>query len=123
MREFTERVYNIMMTREEQETFGKIEPQIRELVRYTSVQRLSKGFSFEEKYVLSGSDAKRYLVRITGPVNPEIFQYKQTEFEIVRRLRKNSTLIPAAHAFGTSDDGNLCFMLLDFIEGLTEKLR
>jgi aminoglycoside phosphotransferase (APT) family kinase protein len=117
IRGFTERVYNIMMTKEERETFGRIEPQVRELIRYTAVQKLTKGFSFEEKYVLSCNDTKRYLVRITGSANPEIIRYKQTEFGIIRRLRKDSALVPDAHAFGISDDGNLCFMLLDFIEG------
>jgi len=43
--------------------------------------------------------------------------YKQAEFEVVRRLRNYSSLVPGAHTFGTSDDGSLCFMLLDFVEG------
>jgi hypothetical protein len=99
------------------ETFGKIVEQVRELTGYTAVQRLSKGFSFEEKYVLSGRDSRRYLVRITVPADQWLIRYKQTEFEIIRRLRKDSSLIPEAYAFGTSDDGSLCFMVLDFIEG------
>ena len=81
------------------------------------MQRLSKGFSFEEKYVLSGNDTKRYLLRITLPADPWLIRYKQTEFEIIRRLRKDSPLIPDAHIFGTSGDESQCFMVLDFIEG------
>lgn len=91
--------------------------QLRTLTGYTAVQKLSKGFSFEEKYVLSGIDRKRYLVRITGPANPELIQYKQTEFDLIRRLRKYSSFIPKPHAFGTTDNGNFCFMVMDFMEG------
>jgi len=56
-----------MMTTDESESFGKIAAQLRTLTGYATMQKHSKGFSFEEKYVFSGNDTKGYLVRITGP--------------------------------------------------------
>jgi len=102
---------------DEREAFGKIEAQVRELTGYTAVRSIPKGFSFERKYLLSCSDTERYLLRIASLSDPGTLPYKQAEFEVVRRLRNYSSLVPGAHAFGVSDDGSLCFMLLDFVEG------
>lgn len=100
-----------------QEAFGKVEAQVRALTGYTAVRSIPKGFSFEQKYVLSGADTKRYLLRIAPLSDPGVLPYKLAEFEVIRRLRNSSSLVPGAHAFGTSDDRSLCFMVLDFMEG------
>jgi aminoglycoside phosphotransferase (APT) family kinase protein len=102
---------------DESEAFRKIEVQVRELTGYTDTQRILKGFSFEEKYLLSGGGTKRYLVRIAINADPDLIQYKQTEFELIRRLRNYSSFIPEAYAFGISDDEKCCFMILDYLEG------
>ena len=102
---------------DEREAFEKVEAQVRELTGYTAVRSIPKGFSFERKYLLSCNDTKRYLLRIASLSGPGALLHKQAEFKVVRRLRNYSSLVPGAHAFGTSDDGSLCFMLLDFMEG------
>ncbi|WP_054847704.1 phosphotransferase [Methanoculleus chikugoensis] len=105
---------------DEREVFEKVEAQVRALTGgYTAVRSIPKGgFSFERKYLLSCGDAKRYLLRIAPPLSdPGVLPYKLAEFEVIRQLRNYSSLVPGAHAFGTSDDGSLCFMVLDFMEG------
>ena len=102
---------------DEQEASGKIEAQVRAFTGYTAARGIPEGFSFERKYLLSCNDTKRYLLRIVSLPGPGGLLHKQAEFEVVRRLRNSSSLVPGAHAFGTSDDGSLCFMLLDFMEG------
>jgi aminoglycoside phosphotransferase (APT) family kinase protein len=99
------------------EAFRKVEAQVRALTGYTAVRSIPKGFSFERKYLLSCGDKKRYLLRIVSLPDPGALSHKQAEFEVIRRLRNYSPLVPGAHAFGTSDDESLCFMLLDFMEG------
>jgi aminoglycoside phosphotransferase (APT) family kinase protein len=101
----------------EREAFGMVEAQVRALTGYTAVRSIPKGFSFERKYLLSCGDKKRYLLRIALLSDPGVLLHKQAEFEVVRRLRNYSPLIPNAYVFGTSDDESLCFMLLDFVEG------
>jgi len=102
---------------DDRENFVKVKDQLRLLIRYSEVSRITRGFSFEEKYLLSGTDPVKYLARITVPADPEIIRAKRTEFEIIRRLKAYSSLVPEAHAFGISDDGTLCFMVLDYVEG------
>lgn len=102
---------------DEREAFEKVEAQVRELTGYTAVRGIPKGFSFERKYLLSCGDTKRYLLRVASLSGPGALPYKLAEFETIRRLRNYSSLVPGAHAFGTSGDGSLCFMLLDFMEG------
>ena len=108
----------IMITNNESETFEKIASQIRTLTGYTAVQRIPMGFSFDEKYVLSGSETKRYLVKITVPANPKIILKKQKEFDLIQKLRQYSSLVQNVYIVGTSDDEDVCFMVLDFIEGI-----
>lgn len=106
-----------MRMMDEQEAFGKVEAQVRALTGYTAVRSVPKGFSFEQKYVLSCGETRRYLLRIAPLSDPGVLPHKQAEFEVIRRLRNYSSLVPGAHAFGTSDDGSLCFVVLDFMEG------
>ncbi len=105
------------MTMDEPGIPEEIEAQLRKLTGYTHIEKIRKGFSFEQKYIVSAGSPAKFLVRIITPAEPHIIPRKKDEFRLIRRLRDYSRLIPRAHAFGTTHDGMGCFMVLDFIEG------
>ncbi|MBN1433093.1 MAG: aminoglycoside phosphotransferase family protein [Methanomicrobiaceae archaeon] len=94
-----------------------IEDEVRAVTDFDRAERIEKGFSFEEKYLLSGTGEKRYIARISPAVGEEEILRKRTEFEVIRNLRAFSTLVPEAYSFGVSCDGGSCYMVLEYIEG------
>ncbi|MBN2733802.1 MAG: aminoglycoside phosphotransferase family protein [Methanomicrobiaceae archaeon] len=84
---------------------------------FSEAKRIEKGFSFEEKYLLKGENGRNYLLRITQLSEKISAERKNEEFEIIKKLRQRSSLVPKAHFFGVSDDESLCYMVLDYITG------
>lgn len=107
-----------MTCHDPEEDLGKIEDRIREVVDYSSAEKIDKGFSFEKKYLLSGPGEKSYVVRISAADGEEHIERKRAEFDVIRRLGKYSSIVPGACSFGTSGDGKSCYMILEYMEGL-----
>ena len=82
--------------------------EIRAVADYSRAERIEKGFSFEEKYLLSGTGEKRYIARVSPAGGEEEIGRKRTEFEIIRTLHGFSTIVPEAYSFGVSRDGESC---------------
>ena len=99
------------------ERLENIEDRIRAVADFDWAERIEKGFSFEKKYLLSGTGEKRYIVRISPANDEEEIGKKTEEFNIVRTLRWFSTLVPEAYSFGVSGDGESCYMVLEYMEG------
>ncbi len=97
--------------------FYRIREQVRAITGYTDVSPITGGFSFEQKYLLTGGDATPYLVRIIHTPHQNDLLKKQEEFRILSRLRQYSKLVPRTIAFGTTDDRSLCFMILTYCPG------
>lgn len=98
------------------DTFCAVEQQLAAITGFTGVQRIARGFSFEQKFLLECSD-RQYLARIIAPADPVVIAAKSAEFEIIRRLKQYSSFVQDAYAFGTSDDRSVCFMVLGYIPG------
>lgn len=94
-----------------------IEEEVLAVVDFDHVERIEKGFSFEEKYLLSGTEEKRYIARVSLAGGEEEVRRKRTEFDIIRTLHGFSSLVPEAYSFGLSCDGESCYMILEYIEG------
>lgn len=103
---------------EECDNIEKLGPLVAERVAFSQAVRITKGFSFEQKYVLSGEDGARYLLRITRTPGPEDVQRKRAEYDTLHILRDHSSLVPRTYAFGTSPDESHCFMVLSYFDGV-----
>ncbi len=97
--------------------FDRIKNQVRAVTGYTQVSPVTGGFSFEQKYLLTGEDAKPYLVRIARTPHPEDDKRKREEYDVLSRLRQYSARVPGTITFGTTDDRTLCFMILTYCPG------
>lgn len=102
---------------DERDDFAQVEEQVRAIVGPARVARITKGFSFDEKYLLTCGDNVNYLLRITRTRNPAQRERKMAEYEVLRRLMDHSSLVPGARSFGTAADGALCFMVLSYFAG------
>jgi aminoglycoside phosphotransferase (APT) family kinase protein len=99
------------------DSFSKIRDSVYDLTGFTDVKRIEKGYSFEKKYLLFGSDGISYLLRIAEIPKGQSAAGKKAEFEVIGRAGQYSELVPKAHYFGVSDDESICYMLLDYISG------
>jgi len=98
--------------------FNKLEPLVAEHVAFIRARQISKGFSFDQKFLLEGEGGARYLLRITGTPTPNDIQRKREEYETLHSLQTYSILVPRTYAFGISPDRSLCFMILSFCVGM-----
>lgn len=97
--------------------FDRIRENIFELTGFSHVEKIDRGYSFEDKYRLEGGDGRSYLARITRLSRNEDAGRKEEEFRLMREARRYCSLVPKAHHFGVSDDESLCYMILDYIAG------
>jgi aminoglycoside phosphotransferase (APT) family kinase protein len=99
------------------EQFEKIQEIIFELTGFSEVNKIERGYSFENKYLLNGGDGRNYLLRISQLTQKADAESKEEEFNLIKRVRRYSSLVPKAYFFGISDDDSLCYMVLDYIHG------
>lgn len=99
------------------EPFEKIRKKVYERTGFVNVGEIREGYSDERKYMLTLRGDEKLLLRITGAANEGIIRRKKAEFDVIRDLRKYSEKIPDAKYFGVSEDHDVCFMMLTFIEG------
>lgn len=81
------------------------------------IERLSKGYSSDEKYVVY-SDDKKFLLRI-GSI--EGYDRKQTEFQILQRMQEYHVKSPESIEIGILEEMNSCYTIYSFIEGVDVK--
>lgn len=99
------------------ELFDRIRQKMFELIGFTQANRIDRGYSFEDKYLLEGGDGRMYLARITRLSRNGDAGQKEEEFRLMREARRYCSFVPKAHYFGVSDDESLCYMILDYIAG------
>src|SRR4051794_4860470 len=80
-------------------------------------EKLDKGYSLNEKYIVYFSDRK-YLLRI-GNING--YEKKKTEFQILNRMRKYNVQSPQPIDRGILSELNLCYMIYTYIDGFDVK--
>ncbi|WP_020062364.1 aminoglycoside phosphotransferase family protein [Bacillus sp. 123MFChir2] len=81
------------------------------------IERLSKGYSPDEKYVVY-SDDKKFLLRIG---NLEGYERKKTEFQVLQRMQEYHVRSPKPIEIGILDELNSCYTIYSFIEGVDVK--
>ncbi|HDX9588950.1 TPA: aminoglycoside phosphotransferase family protein [Bacillus pseudomycoides] len=81
------------------------------------VERLSKGYSPDEKYVVYSGDGK-FLLR-TGSL--EGYERKQTEFQILKRMQEYHVKSSKPIKIGILEEMNSCYTIYSFIEGVDVK--
>ena len=99
------------------DSFIKIRDSVYDLTGFRDVEKIERGYSFEKKYVLSGSCDRKYLLRIAEIPEGQSSAGKKAEFDVIGRAGQYSELVPKAHYFGVSDEGSISYMLLDYISG------
>lgn len=99
------------------ESFEKIRKTVHTVTGFSHAEEIRKGYSDERKYVLSLPDGDKLLLRIIEPAGEAIIGRKQAEFNVIRDLGQYSDKIPETKYFGVSEDNQICFSILRYIEG------
>lgn len=99
------------------ELFEKIQESSFELKGFTVVNKIERGYSFEDKYLLKGKDRRDYILRITHMTQKTDADAKKEEFNLIKQLRRYSSLVPNAYFFGVSEEESFCYMILEYIHG------
>ena len=82
---------------------------------WLSCEKISKGWSSDEKYKIKTSDGQTLLLRISDISN---YDSKKKEFEIIEKYSKLGFPMSQPVDFGNCNDGKSCYMLLTFVEGV-----
>ncbi len=99
------------------EEYAKLLEKIKNIVEYDSYSFIEAGFSFEKKIFLKRENDGNLLLRLKKTEDKTQIEIKQKEFEVLKRVRKYSKKIPAAHLCGYDEDSRVFYMVLDYIEG------
>ena len=81
---------------------------------WLSCDKITKGWSSDEKYRIETVDGQILLLRIS---DISCFEAKKKEFEIVEKYSKLGFAMSMPVDFGTCNNGKSCYMLLTYIEG------
>ena len=82
---------------------------------WLSCEKISKGWSSDEKYKIKTLDGQNLLLRISDISN---YDSKKKEFEIIEKYSKLGFPMSQPVDFGICNDGKSCYMLLTFVEGV-----
>lgn len=82
---------------------------------WLTCEKISKGWSSDEKYKIETADGQTLLLRIS---DISAYEYKKKEFEIVQKYSKLGFAMSQPVDFGICNEGKSCYMLLTFVEGI-----
>lgn len=81
---------------------------------WLSVEKITKGWSSDEKYKIVTDDGQTLLLRIS---DISVYDYKKKEYEIVEKYSKLGFAMSSPIDFGICNEGKNCYMLLTYVEG------
>ena len=81
---------------------------------WLAVEKITKGWSSDEKYKIETTDGQTLLLRIS---DISAFDNKKKEFEIVQKYSNLGFSMSQPVEFGICNEGKSCYMLLTFVEG------
>lgn len=81
---------------------------------WLSCEKISKGWSSDEKYKIVTCDGRTLLLRIS---DISAYDYKKKEYEIVEKYSKLGFAMSSPVDFGICNEGKNCYMLLTYVEG------
>lgn len=82
---------------------------------WESIEKLSKGWSNDEKYVVKTATGEMLLLRLS---NIERYDAKKKEYEIITKYATLGFLMSRPIDFGVCNNGKNVYMLLTWIEGV-----
>ena len=82
---------------------------------WLSCEKISKGWSSDEKYKIKTLDGQNLLLRISDISN---YDSKKKEFEIIEKYSKLGFPMSQPVDFGICNDGKSCYILLTFVKGV-----
>ena len=82
---------------------------------WESIEKLSKGWSNDEKYVVQTATAEMLLLRLS---DIELYDAKKKEYEIITKYASLGFLMSRPIDFGVCNNGKNVYMLLTWIEGV-----
>lgn len=94
---------------------GVIMSDIKNSKAWLSCEKISKGWSSDEKYKIVTKDGQALLLRIS---DISAYGSKKKEFEIVKKYSKLGFPMSQPVDFGICNEGKNCYMLLTFVEGI-----
>jgi len=99
-------------------TIKLLQEQIRLFQNATKVEKLAKGYSLDEKYVVV-QEGRKYLLRVGSS---DSFEKKKIEFDILQKLKKNHVHSPQPIEIGMLKELNACYTIYSYLEGEDAKL-
>ena len=81
---------------------------------WLSVEKITKGWSSDEKYKIVTADGQTLLLRIS---DISAYDYKKKEYEIIEKYSKLGFAMSSPIDFGICNEGKNCYMLLTYVEG------
>ena len=81
---------------------------------WLSGEKITKGWSSDEKYKIETYDGQTLLLRIS---DISAYDYKKKEYEIVEKYSKLGFAMSSPLEFGVCNEGKNCYMLLTYVEG------
>lgn len=78
------------------------------------VEFLDKGCSDDKKFVLWEKGEPRYVLRLS---EANQYERRETELDIMSRLRRREVLCPEPHGSGITQDGQVCYTIVSYIVG------
>lgn len=87
---------------------------IRQKSEWESIERISKGWSADEKYYIRTREGKSLLLRCSDIGK---YEAKKKEYEMIKRCSQLGFLMSAPVDFGICNQGKTVFMLLTWMEG------
>lgn len=81
---------------------------------WLTCEKITKGWSSDEKYKIETVDGRNLLLRIS---DISAYESKKKEFEIVKKYSKLGFAMSSPVDFGICNDGKNCYMLLIYVEG------
>lgn len=82
---------------------------------WLTCEKITKGWSSDEKYKIETQDGQALLLRIS---DISAYEYKKKEFEIVQKYSKLGFEMSQPLDFGICNEGKNCYMLLTYVEGV-----
>ena len=94
---------------------GIIMSDIKNSKAWLSCEKISMGWSSDEKYKIVTKDGQALLLRIS---DISAYGSKKKEFEIVKKYSNLGFPMSQPVDFGICNEGKNCYMLLTFVEGI-----
>ncbi|PWR71343.1 aminoglycoside phosphotransferase family protein [Methanospirillum lacunae] len=90
---------------------------IHKCVDFSEIIPIKKGYSSDLKYLLITPSSRKYLARITPVGDARAISSMRDQYNLLKDLSKFSLYIPKPHQFQIDDDGRLCLLILDYVDG------